>query len=384
MSNRKPFVVTRRSIGEVVANLPQPQPFTGPIDPVDLFIGARGFEERVLAIPRQLKKAGSRIEGKALLGRYQTNECDNAAREQELLPLLADLGATPNYFLADSPEDIRRGITEALEDEAGTPKHVLLDISGASSPLIFSAIGALQMAPCPVRLTVAYAAAEQYHEPVTVPRDSPVTAWAEGDLREMGVRDVDVNELFRGIHHDHLPGYAIVFPSMYAPRLQRCLSHLGVGAFSGAEASIYWVLPTTTDPEHQWRRNTTTQALVTMIHGQNVSGAANLPSLPANQHTLCDVSDYRSSVRIIVDQVDQQLGANLSLIHMGTKLQAVGGALALCGRPEVSLVGARPEAFSAQNYSKGIGHMVSIDLPDLHDVIRRITEVGMLSVDHRR
>ena len=157
-----------------------------------------------------------------------------------------------------------------------------------------------------------------------------------------------------------------------------------MGAFSGAEESIFWVLPTTTDPEHEWRRNTTTQALVTMIHGQNVSGAANPPALPANRHTLCDVSDYRSTVRIIVGQVDQQLGANLSLIHMGTKLQAIGGALALCGRPEVSLVGARPESFSAQNYSKGIGHMISIDLPDLHDVIRKIAEVGMLNVDHRR
>jgi hypothetical protein len=337
-----------------------------------------------LAIPRQLQAAGSRIAGHALLGRYQTNEADNAEREKDLLPLLADLGATPSYFLADSPEDIRRSIAEVLGDQVSGPKHVLLDISGASSPLIFSAIGALQMAPCPVRLTVAYAAAEHYHEPVTVPRDRPVAEWSEGDLREMGVRDVDVNELFRGIHHDHLPGYAIVFPSMYAPRLQRCLSHLGVGAFSGAEESIYWVLPTTLDPEHVWRQATTTQALVAMIHGQNVSGTANPQTLPADRHTHCDVSDYRSSVRIIVEQVDQQLGANLSLIHMGTKLQAIGGALALCGRPEVSLVGARPEAFSAQNYSRGIGHMLSIDLPDLHDVVRRIAEVGMLDVGPRR
>src|SRR5690348_3728024 len=152
MNNRKPFVVTRRSIDEVVASLPQPHPFNGAVDPVDLFIGARGFEERVLAIPRQLQTAGSSIVGRALLGRYQTNEIDNAAREQELLPLLANLGVTPGYFLADSPEDIRRAIAEVLGEEASTPKHVLLDISGASSPLIFSAIGALQMAPCPVRL----------------------------------------------------------------------------------------------------------------------------------------------------------------------------------------------------------------------------------------
>lgn len=382
MSNRKPFVVSRRSIDKVIANLPKAKAFDGDLAPIDLFIGARGFEERVLAIPRKLQGLGCKIRGSALLGVYQTNEIDNAERERELLPVLSELGVVPEYFQADSPEDTCKQIVHALGRDGNEARHVFFDISGASSPLIFSAIGALRSAPCRIHLTIAYAAARHYHEPTTVSRDCPVALWSTDDLREQGVRDVDVNELFRGIHHDNFPGYAIVFPSMYAPRLQRCLSHLGVGANSGAEDSVYWVLPSTTDPEHEWRQSATTDSLVAMIHGQNLSVSSNSASLPASRHTFCGVSDYLNSLRIVVEHVDQKAGSNISLIHMGTKMQAVGCALALCGRAEVALVGARPEAFAAKKYSSGIGDILSISLPNLHDVVRQIGEVGMIDVDH--
>lgn len=383
MSNRKPFFVSSRSIGNVIAELPSTLPFTGDVAQIDLFIGARGFEERVLAVPNILRSSGASFRGPTLLGRYETNEKDNSRRERELLPILSDLGVSPDYFQADSPEDTCKKVNEALGGGGAEPKHVLFDISGASAPLIFSTIGALNSISTRIRLTITYTAASKYHEPKTVSRDSPIGEWSPSDLRERGVRDVDVNELFRGIHHDHMPGYAIVFPSMYAPRLQRCLSHLGVGANSGAEGSVYWVLPSTTDPEHEWRQSATTASLIAMIQGQNLSGTMDPLALPSNRHTFCGVSDYLNSLRIVVEHVDQNAGSNISLIHMGTKMQAIGCALALCGRPEVALVGARPEEFSAQNYSAGIGDVLALTLPDLHEVVRKIGEVGMIDVECR-
>lgn len=383
MTSRKPFQVRKRSVEDVVAEMPHARPFDHALPPIDIFIGSAGFEERVLAIPRQLKVLGTEIEGLALLGRYRTNPEENAHREAELLPLLEQLGATPTFFDADSPEDTKRAIASALEALSKPECHIAFDISGASSTLIFSAISSLIGSSQGVRLTVLYSAAAKYHEPETVGREDPMVLWSQGDLRETGVGEVDHNELYRGIHHDHLPGFVIAFPSMYSARLQRCLSHLGVGPLSGADDSVYWVLPMTTDGEHRWRQEQIKQALITLIHGEeDRSDEGSSPrALPEDRFTHCDVADYRGCVRIVLGQIDAKSGANISVIHMGTKLQAIGVALALGGRPEVALVSARPVAFAARTYSQGVGHMLCIEFDDLSSLAQRISDVGMLDVE---
>lgn len=375
---RKRFAVSRRSIDSALADLPLPTEFSVGSSSFDVFIGALGFEQRVLGIPCSLAAAGGRIHGPILLGHYQTNDVDNANRGKELLPILGKLGAEPTYFEADSPEDTLRIIKGAVAAVAPERElRVLLDISGASSTLIFAALATLASLPRQVSLTIGYAAAIHYHDPGAETRAQPVGQWGQTALRERGVREVDTNELYRGIHHDHLPGFVIAFPSMYCARLQRCLSHLGVGPLSGATDSVFWVLPKTEDERHQWRQLSVKQALCNLIHGDD---ATSNQDLPHGQYVHCDVWDYLQAARIVLEQVDRQEGANMSVIHMGTKIQAVGVALALLGRPEVSLVSARPESFAATNYSEGIGPLQQISIPNLQASIRRIEEVGMLDV----
>jgi len=375
---RKPFTVSRRGIDSALSDLPLPTEFLFTDTTFDAFIGAAGFEERVLGIPRALVAAGGRIQGPILLGHYQTNDADNASRGRELLPLLRQLGVEPVYFEADSPEDTLRTVRATLTTVAPERDlRVLLDISGASSTLIFAAMAALASLPQQVCLTIGYAAAVHYHDPGLEAHTQPVGQWDQTALREKGVREVDTNELYRGIHHDHLPGFVIAFPSMYCARMQRCLSHLGVGPLSGAADSVFWVLPKTEDKEHQWRQQSVKQALCSLIHGGDPAGNQGLPH---GQHVQCDVWDYLRAARIVLEQVDRQEGANMSVIHMGTKIQAVGVALALLGRPEVSLVSARPESFAATNYSDGIGLLQKITISNLQASIQRIAEVGMLDV----
>lgn len=375
---RKPFAVSRRNIDAALADLPLPGEFASAGTSFDAFIGAAGFEERVLGIPRAIVAVGGRILGPILLGHYQTNDIDNASRGKELLPLLRQLGEEPIYFEADSPEDTLRTIKATLATVAPERElRILLDISGASSTLIFAVMATLASLPRQVCLTIGYAAAINYHDPGVEARTQPVGQWDQTAMRERGVREVDTNELYRGIHHDHLPGFVIAFPSMYCARLQRCLSHLGVGPLSGATESIFWVLPKTEDQAHQWRQYSVKQALCNLIYGDDLAGAQNLPN---GQHVYCDVWDYLQAARIVLEQVDRPDGANMSVIHMGTKIQAIGVALALLGRPEVSLVSARPESFAATNYSDGIGMLQQITIPNLQASIRHISEVGMLDV----
>ena len=65
---------------------------------------------------------------------------------------------------------------------------------------------------------------------------------------------------------------------------------------------------------------------------------------------------------------------------MGSKMQAVGSALALAARLEISLVYARPERFNPSSYSGGIGVMREIRFEMLETVISSLASVGQMIV----
>jgi hypothetical protein len=79
-------------------------------------------------------------------------------------------------------------------------------------------------------------------------------------------------------------------------------------------------------------------------------------------------------------EIERHTGTNLSVIHMGTKLQAIGVAFALAARPEVALVHARPSGFSAGTYSDGVGEMYQIQFEELQAHVRRLAAIGTLKI----
>lgn len=376
MSARKRFSVHPLSIEEATSNLPSLHRLERLPSPIQLYIAAAGFEDRVLAVPQWMSVNSTRIAGAALLGRYRTNSEDNARREAEVVPLLRERGATVAMFDADSPSATSSAIRDELARAPEGPISVLLDISGASSTLIFSALGTLLRATRPIELTIVYATARQYHEPVSA-REKPVLEWASEDFREGGVSEVEVNELYAGIHHDHLPTFVIALPSMFSARLQRCLSHLGVDALGGTDRAVHWILPTTSDAEHKWRQTRVLQTLQALCTNGDNEIAANLVE---DTVTHCDVLNYIESLRAVLKQSELHLGANLSVVHMGTKIQAVGVALALAARPEIALVSARPEWFAAATYSNGIGEVYAIELDNPVPLVDRIARIGSLEI----
>ncbi|MDT4852013.1 hypothetical protein FQZ97_862290 [compost metagenome] len=105
-------------------------------------------------------------------------------------------------------------------------------------------------------------------------------------------------------------------------------------------------------------------------------------SLPEDRWCSCDALDYKQSAKILYKQIDSKSGANISVVHFGTKIQAVGVALALVGRKEVSLVNARPSSFSASSYSKGMGKLYKIEFGDTKSVLEELSSVGSLMVNN--
>lgn len=380
MTLRKHFLAKSIDVDEVVTDLPPLHGWTGAIDtPCQLLIVSRGFEERALAVPRKLMNEGVQITGQVLLGRYRTNEGDNDRRAEELIPLLEQICSDLRECNADEPSDIRIAVTRAIDNiPADEPLRVVFDISAASSTFILSTLLALFSQTRKLKLTVLYATAERYHEPVAEYRGRPPMQWNEADQRELGVSGVHTNELQTGIHHDHLPGFVIAIPSMFPSRLQRCLGQLAIGSQGSHEQDIYWLLPGTDSNDHKWRHDAVMQAIKDAVYSQS---EADPFALPAGSFGNCGALDYKECARLILLEVERKAGTNISFIHMGTKLQALGAALALVARPEVALVYARPQSFAADRYSHGIGDIHCVVFNDILAVRTNLSTIGALTIE---
>lgn len=381
MSVRKPFLVKAASVDDAVAQLPPLENWAGTFtDGVDLLIASRGFEERVCAFPEDLSKRGVMIRGPVLLGRYRTNAQDNDHRAEQLMPLL-DAIATQRHLEcdADTPSAIREGIHKALATlPESSPCHVAFDISGSSSTFILSVLLTLLAIDRDIKLTVLYATAASYHTPQKDDVRRPAMQWADEYQRERGVSDVGVNELQTGIHHDHLPGFAIAIPSMFGTRLRRCLGYLGLDFLDTEEQEIYWLLPDTDSVDHKWRHDAIMHTVLGIVCCTDNEAATNLPP---ETFGLCGALDYKECTRLVMREIERRGGANVSMIHMGTKLQALGVALALSARPEVALVHARPETFTAKSYSDGVGTLRQVVFDNVRENVRQLINVGTLEIE---
>jgi hypothetical protein len=384
MNIRKRFLIKKTKVSDVVANLPPMLNMERKSSVLDYFIGTCGFEERILGVPRLLNETASTISKGILLGAYQTNPLENNERRQELLPYIESLNTNITYFDADSPEDIYKaiaGILALTNENKNAPLTIGLDISGGSATFITSAILSLARHTQNINLIVFYTTAKSYHEPHKTHRDDPVSVWTESDLRERGVLDVSANELAPGIQHDHLPSYVIAIPSMFPARLQRSLSFLGIGSLGGVDEHVFWILPKTDDAVHQWRQLQVKKSLLCMIYGsQEVMGSDR--ELPDGLWAYCDVLDYKECVRIIMDQKQEHCSANVSIIHAGTKVQAIGTALAIAARSEIALVKTRPQEFSAKSYSTGIGDSYTITFQNINSICESLAAVGRFEVEN--
>lgn len=375
---RKRFLVRTVTASDCLCNLPDLQPYAPSAGYLDFFIVAAGFEERVLEVPRRLRDNGTPVNGEILVANYRTNVSDNQRRYKELEPTLASFGVVMTGFDADDPLEVVSAITDALQRRPSTALRVGFDVSGASSTLILAVMAALSRLSQPITLTVFYTTAETYDQPRTDGRETLVLE----EQRETGIGTEPLSVPFGGHHHDHLPVSVIALPSLYTGRLEACLAHLNVGPITGSADNLYWLLPATGADEHKWRQDHTLQAvreLMLRLQGREDEGAES-EVIRADDMATCDVLDYADTARRLVDRIDDLPGRNISIVHMGSKLQAIGVALAAAARSEVAVLTVRPASFNASKYSAGIGQTFVLHFPDLDAVVKSIAGIGTLDV----
>lgn len=376
MIARKSFSVRRVPVTEVIGAVAETQAWDGRPLEADLLIVASGFEERALAFPRILADTEEKFE-EVIVGAYQTNQDDNARRFAELDPLLRRISGHVRHANADSPEDVLAVVTAIAERR--TVKRVVFDVSAASSNFIFCVVGALAQALPHAHLTILYAEAKSYNQTYKS-QSVPEIAL---ELPERGVASVWTNELFAGFHHDSAKSHIIAFPSLYLSRMARCLNFCGEAVETLAERNVTWVLPRTTHPEHEWRRERTLEVVARLLAPAG-DEPNKRPTLRDETRIDCDVLSVVQAAQIVLNEAEARPGYNLFLVHMGSKLQAVGAALALAARREISLVYARPERFNPESYSGGVGslHMVEVGCTvAVLNELRRAGQIAMVCAD---
>lgn len=378
MFERKRFLVRAVKASDCLGDLPILQPYLTQSEGLDVLIVAAGFEERVLSVPRQLVAGGVVVTGEILVGKYRTNVSDNEDRYKELLPVLDSLGAPISEFGADDPLEVMSAIAAAIGRRASTALRVGFDVSGASSTLILTVVAALARFPSALCLTVYYTTAETYDCPLSDGREALLLE----DMRETGIGTEPLTLPFSGHHHDHLPTSVIALPSLYTDRLEACLAHLSVGPITGSADNLYWLLPATGADDHKWRQEHTLSAvrrLMLRLQGRDEEGLER-EVIRADDMATCDVLDYTDTVLQLISRIDDRPGCNITIVHMGSKLQAIGVALAAAARSEVAVLTVRPASFNASRYSAGIGRTYVLQFAHLGAVVGSIASIGTLEV----
>lgn len=378
---------------EIGSTLPDVLAFVPPNESVDLFICALGFEERIFAIPSEMARSEShcrRPQTKAIICSYRTNPSENEANRERLENALMVFCKDKVELTGDSPSTLAQGLRAELIpllEEKGVA-HVIFDTSGASGNLILSVIHTL--AKCAVAgrltLTIAYAEPEHYfpseEKYQTQGEELVLRACQAGDdtsLHEHGVSEVEINELFPGYSQDNRQEYILAIPSYRTERLTRCLRRLTDEPLSDPDSYVHWILGVPPSEERRWRlelQERVIQRLLCEVGGNPEN--ADIKLLTQDNCSKVSTLDYRQIMSLMFHKVDTNLGKNISVVHMGSKLQAVGVSLVLSVRPEVTVCFARPEQYNPAQYSRGVGASWKVLIDDVGRLVKELGRIGTL------
>lgn len=358
-----------RTLTDAVAELPA---ITGlnahQLGNADLLICVLGFEDRCLAVPRALAGAAARARG-VVICRYMTNASENALNEPALRDCLAEIAPGHPHELEVGSGDLVAQLRALVAQHAANhmPARVFFDVSVASNTLIIRALAALL--DVNIELHVLYAEADRYRptrEEYDARGGGPEAA-DEGQLAH-GVLDVTVASEFPGRHAVALPHRVVVFPGFDRDRVRAAISQVDNDfIMEPAEAPLDWMIGRPLHEEDGWR-----QAALIDLHG-----------VPTHheQHVV-GTFDYRDSMYALED-VHRRYGlqSNLSVVPLGSKMQAVGIALFCVARPEVAVVVAQPREYSAVAYSRGYRDLWHLPLNQTSDICRSLRTVDTIRLE---
>ncbi len=379
MTSNKICSLKTEAFSDISASFPKRQPFEkNTPEHLDLFIMAKGFEERILKIPAELiERSIISSSTKILIGNYKTNVDDNNKRFSQLSELTSDFQF--NEFDAENPAITKRTISSAINATINNiDKPVVgVDISGSSSTLIFSILNTLFTEKSDIYIWIFYAEAKNYFPDADNNNALKLAQNCSGGQsnRDYGASEIMYHDHFRGIQGDNRESFVIGVPSYSLDRFQRCVQHLGDDIINITQKVFALILPSTTDTHHAHRSDDILNHVRKFFLNDNESARIFSPDLHQ-----CDVENYDNITRTLIEIADINFGRNITLIHFGPKLQSVGASLALLARPEIRLLMSRPTNFNATEYSNGVGNIWSIFFQNPKKLIKKLQTIGHIRI----
>lgn len=378
---------------DIAQCLTEVQPFDLTETPIDVFICALGFEDRALAIATRLAQSDwykTNPVGKAIICSYTTNTLENESKREALQSAISHFCPSVIQLPSDLPSDLAQGLRSELisAKKSNDGIRVMLDISAASGNLILSVMHVLAeiSVHCPIALYIAYSEPAEYFPSEENYQEQGealvLRACCKGDSNsphEHGVSEVEINELYPGTSQENRPEYIIAIPSYRTERLAHCLQRLTDEPLSNPDQFIHWILGVPPSNERLWRlewQQRVIRRLLSDLAGGNEESCGR--ALTSENHSCASTLDYRQITKILIERIDGNLGKNISLIHMGSKLQAIGASLALAARSEITVCYAKPARYNTNQYSGGIGPAWQILFSNFAEVVSSMRQIGTL------
>jgi hypothetical protein len=394
---KKQCIVIPRELDEVLSCLPEVKQWDeSTIPTTDIFITALGFENRVLHVPKIFANAATQTTINRIpltvLGRYLTNLSDNSANEN---PLLFDLNKFSNQIVsldADAPHSIAQELGIHIDRLINTQEtiKVTFDISAASGNFILSVMHTILKRGSSIDLTILYVEPATYFPKRAEYEDNLEgliqSCCAIGDPNsphESGVDAVYVNELYPGYSSDNRPELVIAAPSFRTERLLNSLQFVSDQVQADPEGRVLWLIGMPYAEENHWRNDLQCRIIKRMMAsmaGFETSATPQSPTLNETNYRNVSTLNYTEMVRAIIDVSDTHLGHKLSLIHMGSKMQAIGLSLALHVREEITVCYARPARFNPTRYSEGCSTCWTIPFGLMSNWTNKLSQIGELAL----
>jgi len=357
----------------------------------DVLICALGFENRTNAFGKhRLAVQGSRRGQLAVYCEYRTNNADNNINREPLVRFLSSCFERDISVKADDPAQLQTqlvGELATITPADGEVLTVVVDISAAAGNLILTLFAVLFQIARDRRIScrVVYAEAESYFpsasEYFARGEELVQQACASGDsgsLHEFGVEDVEVNELYPGSAFEGREELIFAIPAYRTERLSRCLKRLSNEPILQVGERIRWILGQPPDSNMGFRLEFQKRLINRLLRSGDE--ASQSPGLTAENTWVTCTLDYRQTTRRLMELADQNMGKTLSLVHMGSKMQGLGAALALVARSEVAVCYARPTSFNPERYSGGVGSIWEVAFKDLGEIALQLSKIGTLQM----
>jgi len=371
---------------EVLSRMPMLSPLKSAVNSdIDLFLCASGFEQRVEAAAKALRR--QRISAKmACYYTYNQNEPENASMRQGLLKSLNKISSSVSSLDGDARgAKFRRSLdrtfrqldTTLNEQRSDYEPLVVFDISCASTSLILRTLPLLWERD--IRLVIAYTqsatyfpTAQEYSDVATgVPNPTPA---------DMGMQSADVDNdaadpefMFEnpGIHLDNLPDRVIVIAGFSGRRCNTALAYVDPAlTVEHPNPRVSWIAGQPAARRDRWR-------LQTMLKVNSLLSNRK----PIDSVRIVSRQDYRDTLRVLEDDYNKySLTEKITVAAMGSKMQTVAVALFCELHPDVRVVLAGPATHEGRHYSSGVRTTWGLDLGSAAELRSALASIGQASL----